>query len=97
MGWHDPERWTADMWAEVYSFSKEERRQASRTDKFAVSKFSIHINSKDRYAVADCVDPRKWRVLEFVVPIMYPKKPTRITVSLANTIFGVLSGLRKVS
>ena len=45
----------------------------------------------------DCEDPREWRVLEFVVPIMYPEKPTWITVMISNTIFGALSSMRLVS
>ena len=66
-------------------------------DKFMEGKFSTPINPKDRHAITDCVDPREWRVLEFVVPILYLEKPTRITVILANTIFGALSSVRKVS
>ena len=66
-------------------------------DKFAVCKFSTHINPKDGYVVADYEDPRERRMLEFVVLILYLEKPTRITVTLANTIFGALSGARKVS
>ena len=60
-------------------------------------KFSTSINPKDGHAVADCVDPRERRVLEFVIPILYPEKPTWITVTLDNTIFGALSGTRKVN
>ena len=95
--WRDPKRWMADIWAEVYNFSKDGREQASQTDKFVEGKFSTSINPKDGHAVVDCVDPREQRVLEFVVPILYLEKPTRITVTLANTIFGALSGIRKVS
>ena len=73
------------------------RGQASRTDKYVDGKFSIQINPKDGHAVADCVDPRERRVLEFVVPIIYPEKPNRITMMVTNTIFGTLSGVRKVS
>ena len=36
-------------------------------------------------------------MLEFIVLILYPEKPIRITVTLANTIFGALSGVRQVS
>jgi hypothetical protein len=36
-------------------------------------------------------------VLAFLVPILYPEKPNRITVTLGNTIFGVLNGGRKVN
>ena len=85
------------MWAEVYSFLKEGRGQASWTDKFVDGKFSTHINPKDGHIVVDCVDPKERRVLEFVVPILYPEKPTWITVMVANIIFGALFGVIKVN
>ena len=64
----------ADSWAEVYSFAKEDRGHASRTDKFVDGKFSTSINPKDGHAVVDCVDPRERKVLEFVVSILYLEK-----------------------
>ena len=54
------------------------------------------VNPKDGYAVADCKDPRVKRVLEFLVPLLYPEKPTRVTITVGNTIFGALSGERPV-
>ena len=33
------DRWTADMWANVYSFRKEERKLAARTDRYINGKF----------------------------------------------------------
>ena len=44
----------------------------------------------------DCKDPRVKRVLEFLVPLLYPEKPTRVTITVGNTIFGALSGERPV-
>ena len=38
------------------------------------------INPKDGYAVVDCKEPRARRVLEFLVPLLYPEKPTRVTI-----------------
>ena len=35
-------------------------------------------------------------MLEFLVPIVHPDKPTRVTDTLGNTIFGALSGERSV-
>ena len=93
----DSEQWTAESWAEVYSFRKEGRGQASRSNKYVDGKFSIQIIPKDGHAVVDCVDPRERRMLEFVVPILYSEKPSRVTVTMGNTIFGALSGVRKVS
>ena len=74
-----------------------DRGLASRTDKYIDGKFSTLINSKDGHTVADCIDPRKRRVLDFIVPILYPKKPNRVTMMVDNTIFGALSRLWKVS
>ena len=85
------------MWAEVYGFLKEGRGPASRTDKYVDGKFSTPINPKDGHAVADCVDPKERRVLKFVLPILYPEKRNRITMTVGNTIFGALSKVRKVS
>ena len=93
----DLERWTADLWAMVYNFPKEGRKWASRIEKFALGKFSTPINPKDGYVVANCEDLREQRVLEFVVLILYLEKPTRITITISNTIFGMLFGTRPAS
>ena len=69
---------------------------ASRTDRFIDGMFSGRVNPKDGYAVVDCRDPRVKRVLEFLVPLLYPEKPTRVTITVGNTIFGALSGERPV-
>ena len=45
----------------------------------------------------DCIDPRERKVLEFIIPILYLEKPNRIIVTMDNTIFGALSGVRKFS
>ena len=66
-------------------------------DKFIDGKFSTSINPKDGRAIVDCIDPRERRVLEFIVLILYSEKPTQIIVTVANTIFGALFGVRKVS
>ena len=66
-------------------------------DKFVEGKFSTQINPKDEHVVVDCIDPRERRVLEFIIPILYSEKPTWITMTVANTIFGALFGVRKVS
>ena len=36
------------------------------------------------------------RVLEFFIPTFYLEKPTRVTITVGNTIFGALLGERKV-
>ena len=46
--------------------------------------------------MVDCKEPRARKVLEFLVPLLYPEKPTRVTITVGNTIFGALSGERPV-
>ena len=70
---------------------------AGRTDRWIDGKFQSSINSKDGHAVDDCVNPRERRILEFVVPIIYPEKPKQVTKVVGNTIFGLLSGEYKVN
>ena len=90
------ETWGAERWREAYGFSTGGEGFASRTDKFIGGKFQNAANPKDGFAIADCEDSRAKRVLEFLIPILYPEKPTRVTVTVGNTIFGALLGERKV-
>ena len=85
-----------EKWKEAYGFSAGEEGFASRTDKFIGKKFRNAANPKDGFAIADCEDSRAKRVLEFLIPILYLEKPTRVTVTVGNTIFGALLGERKV-
>ena len=91
-----PEKWTVKEWRKVYGFGRGGEGMASRTDRFIDGMFSGRVNPKDGYAVADCKDPRIKRVLEFLVPLLYPEKPTRVTITVGNTIFGALSGERPI-
>ena len=91
-----PEKWTALVWREIYGFKPETYGWASRTDKYIVGQFSKSVNPKDGYAVSDCDDFRAKRILEFLIPILYLEKPTRVTVTVRNTIFGALLGDRPV-
>ena len=70
---------------------------AGRTRTWIDSKFETSINRKGRHAVSDCIDPREKKVLEFIIPILYLEKPSRVTKEIGNTIFGALSGEYKVS
>ena len=90
------ETWGAERWREAYGFSIGGEGFASRTNKFIGGKFRNAANPKDGFAIADCEDSRAKRVLEFLIPILYPEKPTRVTVTVGNTIFGALLGERKV-
>ena len=68
---------------------------ATQVEKYAKGKFANPPHPKDGYPLSECKDPRARRMLEFVVPILYPKKPTRVTVTVGNTIFGRIRGRGK--
>ena len=80
-----PETSDAGRWREAYGFNAGGEGFASRTDKFIGGKFRNATNPKDGFAIADCEDSRSKRVLEFLIPIFYPEKPTRVTVTVGNT------------
>ena len=69
---------------------------ANRTDKFMEGKFLHDVKSKDGFPVRKCRNAWERRVLEFLVPIVHLDKPTRVTRTLDNTIFGALTGDRLV-
>ena len=69
----------------------------TRGEKYAEGKFAHPLHPKDGYPLPECTkDPRARRLLEFLVPIFYPQKPTQVTVSVGNTIFGAYIGKREV-
>ena len=69
---------------------------ANRTDQEVEGKFLHNVDAKDGFLVRECRDARERRLLEVLVPIMHPDKPTRGTRTLGNTIFGAISGTRSV-
>ena len=69
---------------------------ANRTDKFVEGKFLHDVNPKDGFPVREYRNDWEHRVLEFLVPIVHPDKPTWVTRTLDNTIFGALTGDRPV-
>ena len=76
--------------------AKEGEGMASRTDWFIDGKLSAQVNPKDGFAEAYCKEARARRVQEFLVPLLYPEKPTRVIITMGNTIFGALSKERPI-
>lgn len=91
-----PDCWTDEVWRRVYRFREGRAGLVNRKDEFVKDKFRGPVNPKDGFAIEDCIEARQWRFLEFLVLVLHPKKPTRVTITLGNTIFGSLSENRKV-
>ena len=60
-------------------------------------KFRGDVNPKEGLHPSNCRNPIERRVLEFLMPILNPEKPKRISLTMANTLFGALSGVRPVN
>ena len=69
---------------------------ATRREKFAEGKFANPSHPKDGYPLSEYKDPRARRMLEFVVPVLYPEKLARVMVTVGNTIFVAYTGEREV-
>jgi hypothetical protein len=60
-------------------------------------KFKGEVDPKEGLHPSNCRNPRERRMLEFLMPILNPEKPKRISLTMANTMFGAMSGVRPVN
>ena len=60
-------------------------------------KFKGEVDPKEGLHPANCRNPRERRVLGFLMPILNPEKPKRITLTMANTMFGAMSEVRPMN
>jgi hypothetical protein len=60
-------------------------------------KFKGEVDPKEGLHPLNCRNPRERRMLEFLMPILNPEKPKRISLTMANTLFGTMSGVRPVN
>jgi hypothetical protein len=81
----------------VYGFALQRREDwANRINTYFVGKFKAKNDPKDGFYTVDCRNRRECRMIEFLLPILHPKKPKRLSITMANTIFRALSGSRPV-
>jgi hypothetical protein len=94
----DPDNWTPNTWARVYGFQRGvEEGWAGRKDGLFAGKFKGEVDPKEGLHPSNCRNPRERRMLEFLIPILNLEKPKRISLTMANTLFGVMSGVRPVN
>lgn len=71
-----PKKWTTELWREAYKFMANGEGMCPRGETFIEGKFKNKPDPKDGLTVVDCIDPKARRVLEFLVPILYPDCPS---------------------
>ena len=91
-----PQLWTANLWRDTYHFPRGGSGLSNRMEGHHEGRFMHQVDPKDGYFVGDCRNDRQRRLLKFLVPIVHPDKPIRVTITIRNTIFGALDGGRKV-
>jgi hypothetical protein len=62
-----------------------------------VGKFRGDHDPKDGFRLGNCRNHRERRVIEFILPILSPEKPKRLSITMANALFGAMSGVRPVN
>jgi hypothetical protein len=93
-----PNKWTPDTWARVYGFQwAVVEGWAGRKDGLFAGKFRREVDPKEGLHPSNCRNARERRMLEFLMPILNPEKPKRISLTMANTMFGAMSGVRPVN
>ena len=60
-------------------------------------KFREDVDPKESLHPSNCQNPRERIMLEFLMPILNPEKPKRISLTMANTLFDAMSGVRPVN
>ena len=94
----DLDSWTPDVWNRVYGFLRGILvGWAGHRDGLLAGKFRGDANPKEGFHPGNCRNRRERRVLEFLLPILNPDKPKRISLTMANTLFGAMSGFRPVN
>jgi hypothetical protein len=58
-------------------------------------RFVSPVSDKDGFRVEDCRDNRERRLLQFLVPILSPNKPTTCTIKLMKAIYEAYLNNRK--
>ena len=81
----------------MYGFPRQGAGWTSlKKEEYARGQFNTK-DAKNGYAIQDRRDFRAKRIFNFLVPILHPEKPTRLTITLANTLYGSYLGERVVN
>ena len=91
-----PQLWTADLWRDTYQFPRGGSGLSNRMESHHIGRFMHQVDPKDGYSMGNYRNDRQKWLLEFLVPIVHPNKPTRVTITIENTNFIALDGGREV-
>ena len=94
----DLDNWTPDVWNRVYGFPRGILEGwADRRDRLFTGKFQSDVDPKEGSHPKNYRNKRERRVMEFLLPILNSDKPKRISLTIANNLFGAMSRSRPVN
>ena len=94
----DPGNWTPGTWANVYWFDKGIKEGwAGRKAGPVAGKLKGEVDPKEGLHPMNFKNPKGRKMIDFMMPILNLEKPKRITLTMANTLFGALFGVRTVN
>ena len=90
--------WTLEVWARIYKFPRGKGEGCvGRHDGFHAGKLWTNTHLKDGFQPGSYQNPKEHKVLEFILPILSPGKPRRISLTMANTLYRAMFGVRPVN
>lgn len=92
-----PSLWTVEQIAHAFRCPSEGEGLYSKKKDLSTPYFSGIRNLTNGWNLTQCTYPNLRVLLEFLVPILHPKKPTICPVALANTIVAAHSGAIQVN
>ena len=90
-----PDQWTIRDVAKAFKAPSDGIQTLSRTTNRLGGYFAGTIDAKEGWSLDQCIDDRMRQLFAYLVPILHPEKPKRITVQLGSTIVaGLIDNLR---
>jgi hypothetical protein len=92
-----PDRWTSKVLAQKWHLLLEGKKLPSRKNNQAEQYFSGKPSGRDGWKLTDCSHQELREVLEFLIPLLNPNKPKRMTVQVASPVADCLINGTKYS
>jgi hypothetical protein len=85
-----PEKWTSELLAQKWGLSLGGKNLPARKVNLAEKYFEGRPSGGDGWKLADCRHQELREVLEFLIPLLNPNKPKRVTVQVASAVVDCL-------
>lgn len=89
------------MWVDIYGMSSESEGWVAKTKNTTKPFWTSKINSYEHWKMEECIHKARHTelkmVLKFLFPIVYPDKPTRVSMTIGSTVIGAYKGIRWIN